>query len=65
MSSQSSALRSALVAYGTETGTSYDYAVEVGRMLERIRFETYVDKLDAIDPASTLHQPHNVVADDR
>ena len=44
--------RSALVAYGSETGNAYDYAEELGRMLERIHFWTYVSKLDAIDMAS-------------
>ena len=44
--------RSALVAYGSETGNAYDYAEELGRMLERIHFWTHVSKLDAIDTAS-------------
>ena len=44
--------KSALVAYGSETGSSYDYAEELGRILERIYFWTHVTKLDAIDTAS-------------
>ena len=44
--------RSALVAYGSETGNAYDYAEELGRMLERIHFWTHVSKLDAVDTAS-------------
>ena len=44
--------RSALIAYGSETGNAYDYAEEIGRMLERIHFWTHVSKLDAIDTAS-------------
>ena len=44
--------RSALVAYGSETGNAYDYADEVARILERIHFWTHVSKLDAIDTAS-------------
>ena len=44
--------RSALVAYGSETGNAYDYAEELGRMLERIRFWTHVSKLDAVETAS-------------
>lgn len=44
--------RSALVAYGSETGNAYDYAEELGRMLERIHFWTHVPKLDDIDTAS-------------
>ncbi len=52
--------RSALVAYGSETGNAYDYAEELGRMLERIHFWTLVSKLDAIDMASrqTMEYPH-------
>ncbi len=46
--------RSALVAYGTETGNAYDYAEELGRLLERIHFSTHVSKLDTIDTASRL-----------
>ena len=44
--------RSALVAYGSETGNAYDYAEELGRMLERIHFSSYVSKLDVVDTAS-------------
>ena len=44
--------RSALIAYGSETGNAYDYAEEIGRVLERIHFWTHVSKLDAIDTAS-------------
>lgn len=45
-------VRSALVAYGTETGNAYDYAEELARCLERIRFLTHVSKLDAVDTVS-------------
>ena len=44
--------RSALIAYGSETGNANDYAEELGRVLERIRFRTYVSELDAVDTAS-------------
>ncbi|KAJ9612084.1 NAPDH-dependent diflavin reductase [Cladophialophora chaetospira] len=40
--------RSALVLYGTETGTSQDLAEEVGRTLERLHFNTDVVGLDAV-----------------
>ena len=50
--------RSALVAYGSETGNAYDYAEELGRMLERIHFWTLVSKLDAIDTASRQKMEH-------
>ena len=46
--------RSALIAYGSETGNANDYAEELGRILERIRFRTQVSELDAIDAASAL-----------
>ena len=45
--------RSALIAYGSETGNANDYAEELGRVLERIRFRTHVSALDAVDTAST------------
>ena len=44
--------RTALVAFGSETGTASDYAEELGRMLERIHFSIQVSILDSIDPAS-------------
>lgn len=44
--------RSALIAYGSETGNAYDYAEELGRILERLHFWTHVSKLNGIDPAS-------------
>lgn len=42
--------RTALVAYGTETGNALDCAEEVGRALERLHFEAPVQSLDEIDP---------------
>ena len=41
-----------MIAYGSETGNAYDFAEELGRMLERIHFWTHVSKLDEIDTAS-------------
>ncbi|EXJ62918.1 hypothetical protein A1O7_03361 [Cladophialophora yegresii CBS 114405] len=46
--------RSALILYGTETGTSQDLAEEVGRTLERLHFDTTVLGLDAV-PHTHLH----------
>ncbi|KAI1617599.1 NADPH-ferrihemo protein reductase [Exophiala viscosa] len=40
--------RSALIVYGTETGTSQDFAEEIGRCLERLHFDTDVAGLDAV-----------------
>ena len=41
--------RNALVAYGSETGNACDYAEELGRLLQRIHFDPFVTKLDAVD----------------
>jgi sulfite reductase alpha subunit-like flavoprotein len=46
--------RSALILYGTETGTSQDMAEEVGRTLERLHFDTTVEGLDSV-PYARLH----------
>ena len=46
--------RSALIAYATETGNAYDYAEEIGHLLERIHFQTHVSQLDAVDPVGIL-----------
>ncbi len=46
--------RSALILYGTETGTSQDLAEEVGRALERLHFYTNILGLDAVN-YSQLH----------
>ncbi|KAF2638590.1 sulfite reductase flavo protein alpha-component [Massarina eburnea CBS 473.64] len=40
--------RRALVVYGSETGTARDVAEELGRIAERLRFDTEVAELDAI-----------------
>ncbi|KKY16559.1 putative nadph-dependent fmn fad containing oxidoreductase [Phaeomoniella chlamydospora] len=42
--------RTALVLYGTETGTSQDLAEELGQILERFRFQSYVLSLDCVSP---------------
>lgn len=52
--------RTALVAYGSETGNAYDYAEELGRSLERIHFLVHVCKLDAIDTASLFPSDHQI-----
>jgi len=40
--------RSAIVLYGTETGTSQDLAEEIGRCLERLFFDSQVVELDTV-----------------
>jgi sulfite reductase alpha subunit-like flavoprotein len=47
--------RTALIAYGTETGTSQDLAEEIGRLLGRLRFSTNIAELDVCS-ASELCQ---------
>ena len=41
-------LRRALVLYGSETGNAQDVAEELGRLAERLRFDTEVTELNAI-----------------
>jgi len=41
--------RTALVLYGSETGNAHDFADEMGRMTERLRFSTDVTYLDAVE----------------
>ncbi|KAL2426678.1 NADPH-dependent diflavin oxidoreductase 1 [Exophiala dermatitidis] len=43
--------RSVLLLYGTETGTSQDFAEEIGRCLERLHFDTDVAGLDDVNYA--------------
>ena len=45
----SNAERTALIAYGTETGNAFDYAEELGRLVERLHFSAFVTKLDGVD----------------
>ncbi|KAJ9647570.1 NAPDH-dependent diflavin reductase [Knufia peltigerae] len=40
--------RSVIILYGTETGTSQDFAEEVSRCLQRLRFDTEVVGLDDV-----------------
>ena len=42
--------RSALILYGSETGTARDFAEELSSITERLHFLTHVSKLDAIEP---------------
>jgi flavodoxin len=40
--------RRALVLYGSETGNAQDVAEELGRIAERLRFDTHVADLNSI-----------------
>jgi flavodoxin len=44
----SQCLRRALVLYGSETGNAQDVAEEMGRLAERLRFDTEVAELNAV-----------------
>ena len=48
-------IRSAIILYGTETGTAQDIASEVSRTLERFQFVTDVLPFEVV-PFSALHQ---------
>lgn len=41
--------RSVLVLYGSETGNAQDMAEELGRICQRLHFESRVEELDAVD----------------
>ncbi|KAL8935389.1 MAG: hypothetical protein Q9216_005450 [Gyalolechia sp. 2 TL-2023] len=47
--------RIAAILYGSETGNALDYAEEVGRLCERLHFQTVVSRLDAHEPVSLAH----------
>ncbi|KAG9189371.1 hypothetical protein G6011_06239 [Alternaria panax] len=51
--------RRALVVYGSETGNAQDVAGELGRVAQRLRFDTEVAELDAITLRQLLQ--HHVV----
>jgi flavodoxin len=40
--------RRALVLYGSETGNAQDVAEEMGRIAERLRFDTEVAEMNAV-----------------
>ena len=47
--------RSALVLYGSETGNAQDVAEEIGRLTQRLRFDTTVLDLDSIEIVGHPH----------
>jgi hypothetical protein len=46
--------RSALVLYGSESGTSQDAAEQLGRISERLRFLTQVVEMDLVQLVCSL-----------
>ncbi|OCK81097.1 NADPH dependent diflavin oxidoreductase-like protein 1 [Lepidopterella palustris CBS 459.81] len=47
--------RTALMLYGSETGNAQDIAEELGRLTERLRFDTQVSDLNSIHVRQLLH----------
>lgn len=41
--------RSALITYGSETGNAQDFADDLGRLTQRLRFVTRVCPLNAVE----------------
>lgn len=56
--------RTALVMYGTETGTAQDLAEEAGRMLERLYFDTDIVGLDNVSTVRLKWWICYILADD-
>ena len=52
----SQSLRRALVLYGSETGNAQDVAEEMGRLAERLRFDTEVAELNAVSLVRQAHE---------
>lgn len=57
MSTQEQGSRSVLVAYGTETGNSQDFAEEVSRLTSRLRFATRLCELNAVEAVCAIEGP--------
>ena len=51
--------RTALIAYGTETGNAQDAAEDAARLCERLRFKTHVLELDLISLVCTERESRN------
>lgn len=46
--------RTVLILYGSETGNAQDMAEELGRVCQRLHFESRVEELDAVDLVGRL-----------
>jgi sulfite reductase alpha subunit-like flavoprotein len=53
--------RTALIAYGTETGTSQDLSQEVSNLLRRLHFNTLITPLDALPGLSSTPNPASLI----
>ena len=47
--------KSVLILYGSETGMAEDSAVELGSMIQRLRFDTVVDEMDSFKLVGGFH----------
>lgn len=50
--------RTCLVLYGSETGNAQDIAEEVGKMFQRLHFESNVEEMNAVDLVSSRLDLH-------
>lgn len=50
--------RTILVVYGSETGNAQDIAEELGRICQRLHFQTAVEELDEISLVCPPLSPH-------
>jgi flavodoxin len=46
---------SILILYGSETGNAQDAAEELGRVCQRLRWETTVEELNAVELVRHIH----------
>ncbi len=46
---------SVLILYGSETGMAENGAVELGSMIQRLRFDTVVDEMDSFKLVGIFH----------
>lgn len=57
--------RSALVAYGSETGNAQDVAEELGRLARRLHFTARVTELNNVGLVSRRHQRNDSLSSRR
>lgn len=50
--------RSVLILYGSETGNAQDAAEELGRLFQRLRWETKVEELNTVELVSFTRTFH-------
>jgi sulfite reductase alpha subunit-like flavoprotein len=55
--------RSVLVLYGSETGNAQDMAEDLGRICQRLHFESRVEELDAVDLVGHIAPSSMIITD--